>query len=118
MKRNAVVAGLLTIGLACLAWTADPAAAEKAALTKVPPGYRAIAVPVPWAEAIFIKKGDRVDVLATFDAIMVDKKTEKVTATILQNVVVLGAQAPSEAGGKWAIQLVVNQNEAQYLALA
>ena len=52
-------------------------------------GYRGTTLPVGGDQALYLKKGDRVDVLVTFDAATKEAK-EKVTATILQNVLVLG----------------------------
>lgn len=104
---------------------------------KVPPGYRGAILPVDTSLLKLIKPGDRVDILVTFDAIIGDKK-EKVTATILQNVLVLGVgsnlgqgmtadlakkQASAEAAAmaftdKGVLSLAVNPLEAQYLALS
>lgn len=105
---------------------------------KVPPGFRGAILPVENELLNLIKPGDRVDILVTFDAVMADNKKEKVTATILQNVLVLGvgsnlgqgltadvakqkatqeaaAQAFSEKG---ILSLSLNPIEAQYLALS
>jgi len=57
---------------------------------KVPPGYRGCVLPLESDLLRLIKPGDRVDILVTFDAVMGDNRKEKVTATILQNVLVLG----------------------------
>ncbi|MCX5790177.1 MAG: RcpC/CpaB family pilus assembly protein [Elusimicrobia bacterium] len=85
-----------------------------------------------------LKPGDRVDILVTFDAKMADQSKEKVTATILQNVLVLGVGANLGQGltakqfgdkqgaeqqqaafsEKGFLSLALNPNEAQYLALA
>lgn len=81
------------------------------------PGYRGTAIPVSGDQLLFVKKGDRVDVLVTFDAAAKDAK-EKVTATILQNVIVINVQKPASAAGTGVIELLVNPNEAQYLALS
>jgi pilus assembly protein CpaB len=84
-----------------------------------------------------IKPGDRIDILVSFDAVMGDNRKEMVTATILQNVLVLGVgtnlgqglsgnQAKSKAAveaadqafsEKSALSIALNPNEAQYLAL-
>lgn len=105
---------------------------------KVPPGYRGAILGVSNDLLRLLKPGDRVDILVTFDAIMADKKKEKVTATILQNVLVLGVGANlgqgltrSAAGQKQtqeaaaaafsekgSLSLALNPNEAQYLALS
>ncbi|HOW90594.1 MAG TPA: Flp pilus assembly protein CpaB, partial [Elusimicrobiales bacterium] len=57
---------------------------------KVPPGYRGCGLPMESDMMRLIKPGDRVDVLVTFDAIMGNNQKEKVTATMLQNALVLG----------------------------
>lgn len=105
---------------------------------KVPPGYRGCVLPLENDLLRLIKPGDRVDILVTFDAVMGDNRKEKVTATILQNVLVLGvgtnlgqglsgsqakAKASAEAADqafseKAALSLALNPNEAQYLALS
>ena len=105
---------------------------------KVPPGYRGCVLPLENDLLRLIKPGDRVDILVTFDAVMGDNRKEKVTATILQNVLVLGvgtnlgqglsgqqakAKAAAESADqafseKAALSLALNPNEAQYLALS
>ncbi|MFH1726341.1 MAG: Flp pilus assembly protein CpaB [Elusimicrobiota bacterium] len=105
---------------------------------KIPPGYRGAVVPVESDLLKLIKPGDRIDVLVTFDALMSDNRKEKVTATILQNVLVLGvgsnlgqgltaAQFGDNSKGdrqaaafaeKGNLSVALNPNEAQYLALA
>ncbi|MGC9070765.1 MAG: Flp pilus assembly protein CpaB [Elusimicrobiales bacterium] len=104
---------------------------------KVPPGYRGATLQVDNELLRLIKPGDRVDILVTFEAIVGDKK-EQVTATILQNVLVLGVgsnlgqgitdelakkQSASEAAmqsfsEKGVLSLALNPLEAQYLALS
>jgi len=105
---------------------------------KIPPGYRGAVVPVGADLLRLIKPGDRVDILVTFDALMADNRKEKVTATILQNVLVLGvgsdlgqgqtaaqfgetAKSDRQAAAfseKGIISVALNPNEAQYLSLA
>jgi pilus assembly protein CpaB len=105
---------------------------------KIPPGYRGAVMPIDSEMKALIKPGDRVDVLVTFDAMMADNRKEKVTATILQNVLVIavgnnlgqGMSAKQfKASGdkeeksasfseKAMISLALNPNEAQYLSLA
>ena len=104
---------------------------------KVPPGYRGCGLPMESDMMRLIKPGDRVDVLVTFDAIMGNNQKEKVTATMLQNALVLGvgtnlgqgmsamqaqakeAQASAEQAfsEKGILSLALNPQEAQYLAL-
>ena len=74
-----------------------------------------MALPFPAHQLLFIEPGDRVDIMVTFSAEMGDKektRMEEVTATIMQNVVVLGVNRPSGV-----VQLIFNPNEAQYAAL-
>ncbi len=105
---------------------------------KVPPGYRGCVLPVDQDLLRLIKPGDHVDILVTFDAVMGDNHKENVTATILQNVPVLGvgsnlgqglsgaqasakekvAAADQAFSDKAALSLSLNPQEAQYLALA
>lgn len=105
---------------------------------KVPPGYRGCILPMEKELLQLVKPGDRVDILVTFDAVMGDSRKEKVTATILQNVLVLGvgsnlgqgmssAMAKDKAGkasadqafsDKGVLSLALNPNEAQYLSLS
>jgi len=105
---------------------------------KIPPGYRGAILGIEPELKLLLKPGDRVDVLVTFDALMADNRKEKVTATILQNVLVIAVgtnlgqglsakQAKDQAekedktaafSEKAIIALALNPNEAQYLALA
>ncbi len=105
---------------------------------KIPPGYRGAILPIDSELKALIKPGDRVDVLVTFDALMADNRKEKVTATILQNVLVIAVgtnmgqgmnakqfkaegaaeEKNSAMAEKAMISLALNPNEAQYLALA
>lgn len=99
---------------------------------KVPPGYRASALPVDRDMAVLMKPGDRVDVVVTVDAMMAQGGKQKVTMTILQNLLVLSVGGDLGAGvgtaegepktaafaEKEAISVAVNPIEFQYLALA
>lgn len=105
---------------------------------KIPPGYRGAVVPVDTDLLKLIKPGDRTDILVTFDALMADNRKEKVTATIFQNVLVLGVGSDLGQGmtavdfgeakkkddqtaafaEKGVLSVALNPNEAQYLALA
>jgi len=111
---------------------------ESGLSVKVPPGYRGCVLPLDNDLIKLLKPGDHIDVLVTFDAVMGDNRKEKVTATILQNVLVLGvgadlgqgmssaqAKAKEKAASsdqafsdKMGISLALNPNEAQYLALS
>jgi Flp pilus assembly protein CpaB len=105
---------------------------------KVLPNYRAFILPVDNSISSLIKPGDKVDVLLTFDAMLKGGSKEKMTATILQNIPVLGvgsnlgqgmdssAKANSterEANNaafsdRSVLSLSLSPIEAQYLALA
>lgn len=99
---------------------------------KVPPGYRASALPVDRDMAQLMKPGDRVDVVVTVEANMVQGGRQKVTITILQNVLVLSVGKDLGSGSgtaegepklaafaqSEAISVAVNPIEFQYLALA
>ncbi len=105
---------------------------------KIPPGYRGAILPINPAMRDLIKPGDHVDILVTFDAKMADGHNEKVTATILQNLMVLAvgdnmgqglnakqAKALNSQQGqlaslsdKAAVSVALNPDEAQYLALS
>lgn len=111
---------------------------ESGLSVKIPPGYRGAILAIDNEMKALIKPGDRVDVLVTFDALMNDGRKEKVTATILQNVLVIAvgtnlgqgmsAKQFKDLGNKEeksaafsekaTIGLALNPNEAQYLALA
>ena len=111
---------------------------ESGLSVKIPPGYRGAMLPIEAEMKALIKPGDRVDVLVTFDAMMNDGRKEKVTATILQNVLIIAvgtnlgqgmnakqfknAAATEEKtqamAEKSTVSLALNPNEAQYLALA
>ncbi|MEQ1920071.1 MAG: RcpC/CpaB family pilus assembly protein [Elusimicrobiota bacterium] len=97
-----------------LVLAAVPALAADSAPT-LPAGYRAMALPFPAHQLVFVAPGDRIDIMATFSAELGEKgkkRKEDVTATIMQNVVVL---AVDRAQG--VVQLIFNPNEAQYAAL-
>ena len=105
---------------------------------KVPPGYRGCVIPMDNEMLRLIKPGDRIDVLVTFEATMGDNHKERVTATILQNVLVLGVgtnlgqgmssiqakakdaqvSADQAFSDKGVMSLSLNPNEAQYLSLS
>ena len=111
---------------------------ESGLSVKIPPGYRGAMLPIEAEMKVLIKPGDRVDVLVTFDAMMNDGRKEKVTATILQNVLIIAVgtnlgqgmnakqfknQSASDDKSaafseKATVSLALNPNEAQYLALA
>lgn len=57
---------------------------------KVQPGNRAYILEVNSQVAKMIKPGDKVDILITFDAQLKNSNKEKMSVTILQNILVLG----------------------------
>ncbi|MCX5795264.1 MAG: Flp pilus assembly protein CpaB [Elusimicrobia bacterium] len=105
---------------------------------RIPPGYRAATLGIEPELKALIKPGDRVDVLVTFEALLVNNRREKMTATILQNVLVMAvgtnlgqgldakdAKTLAEKEDRTAafaekamIALALNPNELQYLELA
>ena len=56
--------------------------------------------------------------MVTFEAMMGKGAKEMVTATILQNIVVLKVSRPDSPGGTGVVQLLCNPNEAQYAVLS
>ncbi len=82
------------------------------------PGYRGVTLPVSGSQALFLKPGDRADMLVTFEAIMAGDVKEKVTATILQNVLITRVEKPEVPDGAGAVQMLVNPVEAQYASLS
>jgi pilus assembly protein CpaB len=103
---------------------------------KVPPGLRGATLPIDNDLLKLVKPGDRVDILVTFEAVMGDGRKEKVTATILQNVLVLGVgtnlgqgitaqmaqqkekQEAASFSDRGVLSLALNPIEAQYLSLS
>jgi Flp pilus assembly protein CpaB len=114
MKTRAAAVAALLASLAIL-----PArGAETSSLEVVPAGYRGMPIPLSGDQAAFVKKGDRVDVMVTFEAKLKNEVKEKVTATILQDVLVFDVIKPAKLEDKGVIDLILNPNEAQYLALS
>lgn len=93
---------------------AAPAAALADAPVEVPQGYRAMSLPFPSHQLRFVEPGDRIDIMTTFAAAMggKDPHKEEVTATIMQNILVLAVDR-----SEGVILLTFNPNEAQYAAL-
>jgi hypothetical protein len=112
----------LRAGDAAAAPAAVSTAAPAALVTGVVHGYRGTSLAVGGDQLLYVKKGDRVDVLVTFDAKMEDKNKkeykEKITATFLQNTVVINVNRPATVDEVGAIELLLNPVEAQYAALA
>jgi Flp pilus assembly protein CpaB len=114
--RNVVAAGVLAALAAGAARGGEKTSAASHA--GVPLGYRAVSVPVSGEQVQFLKKGDRVDAMVTFEALLKDGIKEKATATILQNVLVLDVIRPTKVEDKGVAELILNPNEAQYMALS
>jgi pilus assembly protein CpaB len=72
----------------------------------IPQGHRAVAVGVSEIKGVagFVKPGDKVDVLSTFDVKMPDGKEIKVTKTVLQNVLVMASAQQMIREGDMATQ--------------
>ncbi len=105
---------------------------------KVKPTFRAFILPIDNSISSLIKPGDKVDILLTFEALLKTGGKERMTATILQNIQVLGvgsnlgqgmdADARANAANREAnnaaftdrsvLSLSLSPIEAQYLALA
>lgn len=80
-------------------------------------GTRAVAIQVDDHHLGPVRTGDAVDVLAVFDARKERGAKERVGATLIQNLRVLGVER-GDAKTKGTLRLRANPNEAQYLALA
>lgn len=80
---------------------------------KVPDGFRATVISALPIEAKHLKPGDRVDMLVTIPPS--DTNPSRLTATLLQNVLVLAA---SHKTGDSSVILALNPQEAQYALLA
>jgi len=105
---------------------------------RVLPNYRAFILAVDNSISNLIKPNDKVDVLLTFDAVLKSGSKEKMTATILQDIQVLGVGANLGQGmdsgqrasaadrqanaaafsDRSTLSLSLSPIEAQYLALA
>ncbi|HXT01286.1 MAG TPA: RcpC/CpaB family pilus assembly protein [Elusimicrobiota bacterium] len=103
---------------------AAPAGAESARVAKSSSdkagpaaGKRAVSIPIDEDQLLIVKPGDRVDVLAVFDAALASGAKEKVSATFLQNVRVLGVATTGAIHGKGVLTLELNPIEAQYALL-
>lgn len=79
--------------------------------------YRAVPLPIDSYQLANVRTADRVDVLCVFEAINAGGAQEKVSATVLQNVEVLGVRGAKQ-GEKGTLTLRLNPIEAQYAVLA
>ncbi len=80
-------------------------------------GNRGTSVPVPGHQAWFVREGDRIDLLASFENQSAAGK-EWVTITVIQNALVLGVLRPSNPDETGIIQLLLNPSEAQHAMLS
>lgn len=105
---------------------------------KIPPGYRGAVLPVDPGLKPLLKPGDRIDILLSFEAVMEGNRRERVTITILQNVLVVAVGVNMGQGAtagqlkaqtdkddkanlftdKALISVALNPHELEYLALA
>lgn len=82
-------------------------------------GYRAVSVELPGHQLEGVKRGDRADLLVTYENVSAGNVRELITATILQNVEILSVSKPMEASAaKGSVRLLVKPVEAQYAALS
>ena len=116
--RMAVLGVLFALSLCARAKDARSAPVAGSDIKELPRGYREVTIVADPAQLYFVNKGDRVDVLTTFDALMKGGIKEKVTATILQNVIVADVHKPADLEKAGAVSLLLNPNEAQYAALS
>lgn len=111
--KTKVVIGLILAVLAAAgsAWHCRAVAEyNRADLAK---GYRGLIMHMPAEQLSWVKKGDSIDVISVFEAVMKGGIKEKVAATILQNVKVAGVNQR-----KGTVVILLNPNETQYAALA
>jgi hypothetical protein len=126
IERSLLVAAALIAGYVGGSWAArakTPAQEQPTKLAggvsdKVPPGYRAVVVPVSCSEAELVRSGDRVDVVATFDRSDSSSIKEARAETFLQNVLALAVQAPRSDQNCGAVVLALNPYESQFAFLA
>ena len=117
MRTRLVAVGVLLAVFTAFAARGGDAAPAPGVPQGIHLGYRGLTIPVSGDQAVFLKKGDLVDVMVTFDAKMKGNIREKLTTTILQKVYVLDVRV-GRLEEKAAVRLMVNPEEAQYLALS
>jgi hypothetical protein len=93
---------------------------ERSTFDKAGPaaGKRAVSVSIGEDQLLDVKVGDRVDVLAVFEVVTATKSREMMSATVLQNVRILGVAHAGSLLGKGVLSLELNAIEAQYAHLA
>ena len=80
--------------------------------------YRAVILKMSTKKLYFVKEGDKVDILSTFEAIMKNEGKQKTTATLLQDVLVLSVTRGEKPSDPGMLEIEVKPNEAQYALLA
>lgn len=82
------------------------------------PGKRAVSLSVEEYQLLDIRPGDRVDVVAVFDAAVSSGTREAFAAMMLQNARVLSVATTGDLSAKGVLTLELNPIEAQYALLA
>ena len=112
MKAQALKCAVLML-LALVISNASAGRVEPKSPNPLPAGYRAVTLPAARHQLAYVKPGDRIDLMVTFEALLPKGDKEEVTATILQNVSVLNVDR-----SEGLIDLALNPNEAQYAVLS
>jgi hypothetical protein len=81
-------------------------------------GKRAVAVSIGEDQLLDVKVGDRVDLIGVLEVVTSTRSREMLSATILQNVRILGIAHAGSLLGKGVLSLELNPIEAQYAHLA
>lgn len=114
-KHGATVAAVLAVFL--LAGWAKCRQDRRFARELMEDRYRGVPVQFDAWQLRHIRAGDRVDVTATFEALLASGAKRRVTATMLQNVRVLGVDRPWRRSEKGTLVLKLNPMEMQYAFL-
>lgn len=88
---------------------------DKALLTD---GKRAVKVPFQEDQLLDLRNGDRIDVLVVFDAAFAGGIRRRLSATLLQNVKIIGVAHADDAACRGVLTLLLNPTEAQFAVLA
>ena len=115
MKRGWTIAAVLLVFLAA-GW-AKCRQERRFARELMENRYRAVGVRFDGWQLRHIRAGDRVDVTVTFEALMANGAKRKVTATMLQNIKVLGVERSWKPTEKGTLILKLNPIETQYAFL-
>jgi type II secretory pathway component GspD/PulD (secretin) len=101
-----------------LALKAGKGSMAEASRSPVAAGYRSVILSLPAKRLMFVKTGDRADILSTYESNSRKTGMQKVTVTLLENVIVLGVNRGDAPDSKGTLEIEVNPNEAQYAVLA